>query len=410
MIGGETLDQERHDHTDVPRDGFFQGFDGLRAIAALLVVVTHVSIVSGYDGRTLSPFFAQMDVGVPIFFVISGFLLYRPFVAARFAGRQPIGFGEFWKRRALRIFPAYWVCLVIVAYCMYFGDLPLNSVSAFFQHFFLLHVYNADRVIRGPVQQSWTLAVEVAFYAFLPIYAWCIRKVRVPRVPLLLVELAGVAGLYAFSVVYRSALLAANVTDAQFGQARTWLPGFLDQLALGMGLAVLSAHLAQHGQRDRNAPRWLAAVAWALAAGCFWIVAKTLDIPLNPVAHRTDSQFLLEQFFRGCVAALIVVPAVFAASKPGLIRRFLSARVMVGLGLISYGIYLWHEAWIDVYLNWRGLPFAGSDMLTLLAACLALTIPTAALSYYLIERPALKLKNRPLFPRRHRPATADQPT
>ena len=63
---------EARDHTGIPRAGFFPGFDGLRAIAALLVLVTHAWLTSnyGFDG-SLSPYFAQMDIGVPVFFVIS---------------------------------------------------------------------------------------------------------------------------------------------------------------------------------------------------------------------------------------------------------------------------------------------------------------------------------------------------
>ena len=389
-----TIGAENREHADIPRDGFFQGFDGLRAIAALLVVLVHVSILSGYGGATLTPFLAQTDIGVPVFLVISGFLLYRPFVVARLAAKEPIGFGEFWKRRALRIFPAYWFCLAVVSAFMYDGTRGIDSVPTFLEHFFLLHVYDSSRAIGGPVQQSWTLAVEVSFYAFLPIYAWCICRIGTRRSPIQ-VEIAGVATLYAISLVYRIVLLSMNVSDSQFGQFRIFLPGFLDQLALGMGLAVASAWLAQRGDRDVRAPRWLAGVAWALAALCFVVVAKGLNLPTNPIAHRTDSQYLLEQFFRGTAAALFVMPAVFAATRRGAIRRFLSARVMVWLGLISYGIYLWHEAWLTIYLRWVGFAYGGNDrLLQFLGVTLALTIPTAALSYYLIERPALRLKTK----------------
>ena len=89
------------------------------------------------------------------------------------------------------------------------------------------------------------------------------------------------------------------------------------------------------------------------------------------------------------------MPAVFAATRRGAIRRFLTARVMVWLGLISYGIYLWHEAWLTIYLRERGFAFGGNErLLEFLGVTLALTIPTAALSYYFIERPALRLKTR----------------
>jgi peptidoglycan/LPS O-acetylase OafA/YrhL len=173
---------------------------------------------------------------------------------------------------------------------------------------------------------------------------------------------------------------------------------------------VVSAWLAQRGQLDRQAPRWLAGAAWVLAGGCFVLVAKGLDLPTNPIAHRTDAQYLLEQLVRGGAAMLFVVPAVFAARRKGAIRRFLSTRVMIWLGLVSYGIYLWHEASLTIYLRWRGFAYGGNGrLLEFLAFCLVTTIPIAALSYYLIERPALRLKTRRL-PGRARRSPARQPT
>lgn len=385
--------------------GFFPGFDGLRAIAALMVLATHVWLASSADkplatsDSFFAPFFAQLDIGVPVFFVISGFLLYRPFVAARFGDRTMQSPGGFWKRRVLRIFPAYWVCLIVVSAFMYDGPLPIDSVKSFLTHFFLLQIYTEDRVVGGPVQQSWTLAVELAFYAFLPFYAYWIRKVRTTRISALTVELVGIAGLYLVSVGYRLALLAADLTPSEFSHYRLFLPGFLDQLAMGMGLAVLSAWLA--GRRSTvTAPSWFAGASWAAALACFVVVSKGLGLPLGPTDPRTGSEFLLEQLFRGLFALFLVLPAVFLARRHGIIHRFLSARVMVFLGLVSYGIYLWHEAWIDTFLKVFDYSLFAAPAGSLALWTLALTIPTAALSYWVVERPALSLKGRRLVPSR----------
>src|SRR5262245_42678677 len=370
-----------------------------------MVLTTHVWLASSYHNARLMPYLAQLDIGVPVFFVISGFLLYRPFVVARFDERTTPPAGSFWWRRALRIFPAYWVCLIIVSAFMYHGPLPINSVKAFFTHFFLLQIYTSDRIIHGPVQQSWTLAVEVAFYVFLPFYAWGIRRVAKRARNPLAIELGGIAALYAFSVVYRVVLLTADLTPSPFSHWRLFLPGFLDQLALGMGLAVVSAWVAGR-PKPWHAPRHFGAMCWIGAAVCYWIVAKGIGLPLYPTDPRTNSEFLLEQFFRGCFALLLVAPAVFAARKPGGVHRFLSARLMVWLGLVSYGIYLWHEAWIDTYLHWRNLEFGTASIVKLGVFVLVTTLVTAAVSYYLIERPALRLKRRPPWSRAPVPVAA----
>jgi hypothetical protein len=331
---------EEHAHPDVARAGFFPGFDGLRAIAALMVLVTHVWLSSSYRGWG-SSWLTQLDVGVPVFFVISGFLLYRPFVAARLAGRPRQATAAFWKRRALRIFPAYWVCLIVVSIWFYDGPLPIDSVKAFLTHALLLQIYTSDRVVNGPVQQSWTLAVEVAFYAFLPFYAMAVSRIRLRRRSPLLVELAGVVGLYLVSVVYRLVLLSLDLSAAQYSHYRLYLPGYLDTLALGMGIAVLSAWLSRDGRRV-IAPRWFAAAAWAVALAAFVIIAEALGLGQSPTDPRSGGQFLAEQFFRGLFALALVVPAVFAAHSPGRNGRFLRDRVIVARGLVSYGLDLWH--------------------------------------------------------------------
>ena len=98
------------------RPGRYPLVDAVRAIAALLILAYHAAFVLGGltpDGA--GRWFAHLNVGVPLFFAISGFLLYRPFVAARLDGRPPPGLRAYWVRRALRIVPAYWLALTIVA-------------------------------------------------------------------------------------------------------------------------------------------------------------------------------------------------------------------------------------------------------------------------------------------------------
>src|SRR5215813_8286885 len=94
----------------------FPCFDGFRALAAISVLITHVAFLSGFDiHSSFGAFTARMDVGVAVFFMISGFLLYRPFVAARLDGRPAPRILLYARRRALRILPAYWVALTALA-------------------------------------------------------------------------------------------------------------------------------------------------------------------------------------------------------------------------------------------------------------------------------------------------------
>src|SRR5918911_1023029 len=88
----------------------FPAFDGLRALAAGAVALTHSAFISGFNIRNNAwgPYFARLDIGVAVFFVISGFLLYRPFVLARFAVSDSPATLPYFQRRFLRIFPAFW--------------------------------------------------------------------------------------------------------------------------------------------------------------------------------------------------------------------------------------------------------------------------------------------------------------
>ena len=385
----------------------FPCFDGFRAIAALGVLVNHVGFFSGKNVRsdTFGPFLARMDIGVAIFFLISGFLLYRPFVDRIFAGADQPKLGPFLKRRALRIFPAYWVCLTVVIFVFEFQTV---DVKGFFLHYGLLQIYSHDHIIGGPVQQAWTLSVEITFYLFLPFYAWLTARFTRDARHALRVQLYGAAALYAISLVYRGALYAAQVEDT--GRYRSWLPGYFDYFALGILLAVASAWIARSGRREWSitSSRAFPWVCWAIAFVNFVIVSKAIGLQRGPAELTTrdgiqiisDLPFGKEfglQFFYSTAAFFFLLPGVFGPQDRGLIRRFLANPVMVWLGLISYGIYLWHEAALDGYARWTDtLPFAG-NFSSMLPVTLATTLVVAAISYYLIERPALTLKDRALW-------------
>ena len=153
----------------------FPCFDGFRALAAIVVLVTHVAFLSGFNGRSrFGAFTARMDVGVAIFFMISGFLLYRPFVAARLADSPvPRAVAYFW-RRGLRILPAYWVALTITVFLLHVPK-ELPSVGDLFLFYGLFHLYSLGNVI-GPILSSYTLVTEISFYVFLPLYALAISR------------------------------------------------------------------------------------------------------------------------------------------------------------------------------------------------------------------------------------------
>jgi peptidoglycan/LPS O-acetylase OafA/YrhL len=391
--------------------GRFPCFDGLRAIAAVSVLLTHVAFAAGANsGSVFGRFFARMDAGVAVFFVISGFLLYRPFVSAHFAERAAPATGPYFWRRFLRIYPAYWLVVVVVVYV--FADKHIHDFESFVLWFGLVHIYSEKHSF-GPLVQSWTLATEVSFYVFLPIWAWLIRR-RTARATSgrLRRELVGIALLVAVSVAWKAFVLSYGFTDGRIGQLKMWLPWWLDMFAVGMLLAVVSVTTAEHRLAvplrldARHAP----AICWAVALGAFCLVSTGIGMPYKTGAiplHLLWGQHYLYL----ATAVFLVLPAVFGPQTRDSsgVRRFLMSPVIVFLGVVSYGIYLWHDPWIDRYLSWTGsqlftiyhgdVPFSwhtGSVLsvpfFTMTLAILALTVATAALSWYALERPALALK------------------
>jgi peptidoglycan/LPS O-acetylase OafA/YrhL len=386
-------------------------FDGLRTIAVISAIMTHVGFVSGAteQSRHFGSYLAHLEIGPALFFLISGFLLYRPYVAAHFAGRAPMRAGPFWWRRVLRIFPAYWLALSVLIIA--FG-LPVHGPRDLITYYGLIQIYDTHRFLGG-IPQAWTLSTELSFYAFLPAYGWLLGRVGHGRADRsrLRVEVLGAAGVIGLCYAYRSVVFALDGRESVGRIAVHWLPGYLDVFGIGMALAVASVWIAIHG--SNAVADWVGRVPWLwwiLAGVCYWLVVARLGLPRSPQPQNTpigwqaDEQQILQALF----AAFATLPAVFGPQDRGLVRGFLRWRPIAYTGLVSYGVYLWHEGWLDQWMRWTHKPtviqFSASVRLdrTTYPVILVLTVlsslVTASLSYYILERPVLALKGR--FPRR----------
>lgn len=361
----------------------FPCFDGLRALAALSVFTYHsAQWVRQRNPDIFNPgLFNWLDrlgfFGVAVFFVISGFLLYRPYASAAADGRPPPRLGTFWLRRAARIYPGYWL---VLAFVVIVGQFSLFSVGQTLSIATLTQSYRQG--YGAGIVVAWSLVIEVSFYVVLPGIAWVLRRLGGFRGQML-----GLAGLAAIGVVSRawwlSLDLAAPAAGAWFpvAQFHLFLPAWLDWFALGMVMAVVSVR----GIRVAIPP-W---VAWAAALAFYWAVVL-LEFPPGLAFIKYDpTDSFLRWIFTGLAGACFVLPAVFG--EGGLIRQFLNARVLVALGIISYGIYLWHlQLWVEAS-SWSWFP---SSPTLQVAVVFLLTIAAATLSYWLVERPATRWARR----------------
>lgn len=382
------------------RDGTrFPCFDGLRALAALLVIGVHTAFVSGLTGRGLGRYAARMEIGVSVFFVISGFLLYRPFAVAHFRQEPETPARHFWARRLRRIVPAYWLAFILITYVLH-ADTIRHGWGSVAIYLGFAQIYSSHHVLSG-ITQAWSLCTEMSFYLFLPLYAawlggrrWPTVTTAPPRVPhrprqrQLRAELLGLLTLVAVSFGFRIWPLEHHSPLATI--MPNWLPGYLDVFALGMLLAVLSAWLATTDQRPSLL--WHPAVpyaSWAMAAVAF-IGVSNLGLPLTPVTPSPLGLSLARQTLYGLFAFFVVLPAVFGPQDRSLVRGLLRARPVALLGVVSFGIYLWHESWIELFLRWTKDPLFTIPPWQLVAFVTAGAVVAATLSYVVVERPILR--------------------
>jgi peptidoglycan/LPS O-acetylase OafA/YrhL len=379
----------------------FPLFDSLRALAALAIVGTHAGYPAGlYTGQSdVGRFAARLEVGVAVFFLISGFLLYRPFVRARLHGQPRPHTGAYAWRRFLRIAPAYWVALTVIA--VWLGSSNLFSTSGIFNFYGLLMNYTG-RAAYSPLVQAWTLVIEVAFYAFLPLYALLMRGVpgRTWAVRLR-TEVIGLAVLFGIGIVWKLVVLSnLDANNVQQTPELLALPAYFDQFALGMGLAVLSVWL----ERRDQLPRVLApldrfpSLGWLVALVAFWAASTQIGLTARFFERATTSEYMQRHLLFAVVALGLLLPAVVGDQRRGLVRRLLANRVLLFLGVISYGIYLYGGAVVSQLDRWgfRSLvPGTHSGIAIFLFWAIPAAVGAAllgAISYYGLERWALSLK------------------
>jgi peptidoglycan/LPS O-acetylase OafA/YrhL len=340
--------------------------DGIRALAVAAVLAYHAGLSWARGGF----------LGVDAFFVLSGYLITSLLLAEwRTSGRMNLA--AFWGRRARRLLPALFLMLIGVAgYAVIFaepeelGKLRGDALAT------LGYVANWWPVFSGesyfdqfsapsPLRHTWSLAIEEQWYAVWPLLVLVVLRLRRGSLGgLLTVSLVMVAG---------SALLMGWLHDPRGDPSRVYYGTDTRAQSLLVG-AVLAMLVLQHG--PLRAALWrrmlqVAGVACAVYIGWTWVTTSD------------DSVFM----YRGGLLLLAVAVAVVIAAavqpKAGLLSRALSLAPLRGLGLISYGVYLWH--W-PVYLVLTP-DRTGWDGYGLFAARVLVTLAISVASYHFVETP-----------------------
>ena len=387
----------------------FVGLEGLRTIGVIAVFITHNGFATGVTfgslwtikigGHTTRPtlLLGHLEIGPAIFFMISAFLLYRPFVTAAFRGSAMPSASAFLRRRCVRVFPAYWLTIIVL---VSIHGIEIRGVAHWLKVLSLTQIYTEADFGRIPtLVPTWTLATELTFYGFLIGYAVVLRRCGAHRnaVQRLRLELIAAAALVVFAFVFRVAVYAAApaspTTQSWAHVGEHWLPGTIDLFALGLGLAAIDAYVRTGNAlpnivaKIAGAPDVCAAfaVGWFLAVPVFTDASAGLGFTTGVDAH-------LRNLFQMLCAFSLLVPVVFGDQSKGWYRRFVQLRPMAFIGLVSYGIYLWHDYWIVEVVRWSGgrVAFTGHFWLVGITA-FAMSFAFGTFSYFRIEAPALRV-------------------
>lgn len=339
--------------------------DGIRAVAALGVMVTHVS----FQTATEWAFLDRFDFFVPVFFALSAFVLWR--------GRDRHGPAQYYRNRIARIAPAYLVCVVLVILLL--PDARTAGWLTTLANLAPLQIFLPDGLAPG-LTHLWSLCVEISFYVVMPLLALAVAR---------LTRRARIAAICSASLLSLGWAYLPFVAAFEPGTGavnfQIWPPAYTAWFAVGLLAAECEGCVPAAVQRVLRVrwPFWLAALAVA------WVASRQWYGPAGLV-HPAPDEFVRRVIAGALFAACVVVPYALAPRAGG----FLCGPLMQALGRWSYSIFLWHMAVLSVVFPLLGVDvFSGNpvDFVTVLAATVALTIPVAAVSYTLVEEPGMRL-------------------
>lgn len=340
--------------------------DGIRGYAVLMIMLAHLPVLE----KGLGAFFFNSVplllkfsyLGVDIFFVLSGFLISRILLKEKEMGEM--SFRRFYVRRALRIFPAYYVCIILCGLLVSWNNLV--PVIFYYNNYFSAF-HNENEVLA----HSWTLAVEEHFYLVWPLLIYVLSRRSAKRVIFFLLPgFAVLSGIIMFFFLRENvaAELLYKSTDTR-----------ILSLAAGSCLAFAEPVL----KNLRAGHRFI-----LLGSGIIlYLLCIFIASPHDRTLYAWSNYLLLTP-----LSCIVVMLAISLEDTKTIFAGLLNNRVITYIGRISYGMYLYH---LPVYYFSRTMP--GKDVGVApgnAIVAIAGTILVASISYWLFERRFLKLKDR----------------
>ena len=407
--------------------------DGVRAIACLLVVSFHISLLTArtniwVPNGSAHPLFSSIALagasGVTLFFVLSGFLLFRPYAKALLsdAGRSSWPSARlFYLRRSFRIIPAYYVCLfviILLSQQQYLQRLHWRELVLFLT-FFMDSTNQTNHQVNGPF---WTLAVEWQYYLLLPLIAlaisWVVKRgpitLRLWNVIFCLVGLicwglfTRYWGLYFTIYPTRSFLVPRSVLNTVLFFFYGTSGKYLEDFAIGMGISVCYVYTQNHAADHpcnmimRRLSHW------------FWQIGIIVLVFLA-LWHFDNISYNTWPFFNGlarsgywlnyfdwlselCLAIGFGLCVTAILYWPSQIQRPFAWAPLRSIGLISYSMYMWHLPLILIFMNYVGEYLKGWNIALVFGMYWGwvafIVIPFSFLMFLLVEKPWMRLGER----------------
>lgn len=356
------------------RRGRIPSLDGLRAVSIGLVLVAHGSgtwLMAHSGAAEALDVYGQL--GVSVFFAISGFLI-TSLLVAEYRDHEQISLKGFYIRRIFRILPAFYGYLAVVGILSLAGFIATTRGDYLSASLFVWNYhFSGDNWFLGHI---WSLSVEEQFYLFWPLMLVLLKPRR---------AVALAAGLIVLAPVMRLGMYV--LAPQSRGHIPIMLHTRVDALMFGC-LAALLFDRAWFQRMLRALYRWRAP---ALGA-CFLLFVSPY------LTRRLEGAYLLPVGYTLEGAAIILVLLWAIQNADGAVGRVLNLRPVAFIGVMSYSLYLWQQ----LFLTRLNTTFTGWFPLNLLFVFLA-----AGVSYWLIERPCLRLRKRFLKSPRVRTAEAE---
>lgn len=329
--------------------------DLLRALAILCVLFLHSAELLNNAPEIVYRVFSFGWIGVDLFFVLSGFLIGRQVFGSSRVEVAPLK--NFLLRRFFRTWPLYYIVLIVYLVFKPLAGFPFNDQPLHY-FFFIQNFFEPKDFV-----QSWSLCIEEQFYVLFPLIFF---KFNLKKSPAYIWLLPGIASLIYRSFLYSKGVDSFNITNAAFNYHFSFF-GHLDGISWGLFLA---RSFDQWSVIKNKLPFFLSGFA-LLILSCLYI---------GP--YNTGEKVILSFQLLALAFSLILIGTYDLKKLP-------FSGVFHHIALWSYGIYLWNNLTVKVSLKL----FSQSSDLLRLAFFVVITLLISAASFYLIEKPTLKLRD-----------------